>query len=68
MSQWGKPKTVDGAGFVPLINTRAFVQETPESLIEDVFMIDDGGNHKEAAEMLEALKQKHIGHPYSLWC
>lgn len=67
MSQWGKNKTVSGALFAPHVTTKTFEPGTPGSLIDDIFLMSDGGDQTQAERVLAELKEKYVGKPYSTW-
>lgn len=69
MGQWGKTLTVDGAVFVPHIDTLGFSPiSTGGERITEVLLIDSGEGGREAAlRSLDFLKQRFVGEPYSKW-
>lgn len=68
MSQWGTEKKVNKARFVPHVTTKAFHKTTPNSLVDTIYLLDDGYNPGIAEMTLAILKENHVDRPYGEWC
>jgi hypothetical protein len=67
MGQWGKVRKVGEKVFMSHVDTGAFEPITGASIIDDIFILKNGGEEEAAQKELKALKQKYIGKPYNLW-
>ena len=67
MSQWGTEKILNGARFVPLVDTMAFRPVSYDSIINDVLIIDDGGQPDQALITLGELQSQYVGKPHCHW-
>jgi hypothetical protein len=67
MSQWGAEIEINGAIFIPSLKARAFEAAGKKSIIENVFLVDDGDSPEEAHRRLAVLKKHLIGMSYCVW-
>lgn len=67
MSQWGTEKKVNGATFIPDVETDTFAPAHGFSLIGGVIMLDDGGDPQTAYDTEAKLIDKFVGRPYAEW-
>lgn len=67
MSQWGIERTVNGARFVPHVNSLPFTPISLESAIASIVMLDDGGDMEVATRTSAELSESFFGKPYSIW-
>lgn len=68
MSQWGQTRTIDGAVFVPHLDTASFVPEQAASKITGFIMSDCGSwDLPMAMQIGERVSAEWIGRTYSDW-
>lgn len=67
MSQWGIERTVNGARFVPHVNSPPFTPISVESAIESIALLDDGGDIEVTRRTSAELSKSFCGKPYSIW-
>ena len=67
MSKWGKELEINGAVFAVNVTTGGFDAIDEHSRIDEIILIDDGGDKDMAEKLLIELKQKLIGRTYMTW-
>lgn len=64
MSHWGREIQVGKARFVTHVATRGFDPIRPDSPVDMVMLLDNGGDLEAAEKTLADLEAKMIGQPY----
>lgn len=68
MAQWGSEKTYGSARFLCFVDTEPFAPIDPFSdHVDDVVLLDDGGDPEAAQIALDLLRKHCVGMPYWLW-
>lgn len=67
MSQWGKEKVIDGSTFLVHLSTKGFAPATPNSFIDEIFLLGTTESKEKALKTLEFLRSFYIGKCYSEW-
>jgi hypothetical protein len=68
MSQWSESSKVIGkARFLAHIDSAAFQKAATGRVVDDIVLLDDGGDRQSALAELARLKALFVGKPYSDW-
>lgn len=67
MSQWGMERIVNGARFIPLVDSQGFEPARGRHPVADVILVDNGGDSTAAHSECSKLKETFCGKPYSAW-
>lgn len=67
MSKWGQQRSIEGATFVPHVDTKPFEDARPSDLVDAILMVDAGPNQDRAGEAKAKATVMHVGYTYSDW-
>lgn len=67
MSQWGKERTINGVRLTPHVDGPTWEPLHGHQIIDDVMLVDDGGNRGVAMATLKVAKRTMVGKSYDQW-